>query len=165
MTLASSHFSWGTLGRKCVFARLSVTLLHSSLGFHIPSWNLTEYIQLSGVHSSFMAQGPSNLHHSAPPDLPPWFAAAEELPATWSNRQRPKWRSCRQWHPWRRLVDAKCSSTRSRSESATKRAESATMSRQTKKGWVGNQNQSESATKSAESATMSRQLRKRWAGN
>ena len=35
----------------------------------------------------------------------------------------------------------------------------------TKKGWVGNQNRSESATKSAESGTMSRQLRKSWFGN
>ena len=45
----------------------------------------------------------------------------------------------------------------SRSGSATKRAESATMSRQPKRA--------ESATKSAESGTMSRQLRKRWFGN
>ena len=55
--------------------------------------------------------------------------------------------------------------SRSRSESATKGSESATMSRQPKKGWVGNQNESESTTKSADSATLSRQLRKRWVGN
>ena len=35
----------------------------------------------------------------------------------------------------------------------------------TKKGLVGNQNESESTTKSADSATLSRQLRKRWVGN
>ena len=39
------------------------------------------------------------------------------------------------------------------------------MSRQPKKGWVGNQNESESTTESADSATLSRQLRKRWVGN